>query len=57
MFTLEVAVTSVSPGAISRTRLVIRMSAPPLPFTSCPVAMISASIAAGSRRSNTTFPL
>ena len=55
--TCEVIVTSVSSGARSTSELVIRMSAPPLPRTSWPLATISAVRATGSRRSKRIVPL
>ena len=48
----EVMVTSVSPGARSTTELVIRMSAPPLPRTSCPPATISAASGPAAANAN-----
>ena len=57
MLTFEAAVTSVCPGAISLTELVSRMSAPPRPRTSWPLATISAVREASSRRSKTILPL
>jgi len=57
MFTREVVVTSVSPGAFWARVLVKRRSAPPLPRTSCPWATISAVREAGSSFSKATLPL
>ena len=57
MFTFEVAVTSVWPGATSLIELVSRMSAPPRPRTSWPEATISAVRAEASSRSKITLPL
>src|SRR5262249_6361705 len=57
IFTSEAMVTSVSPAAFSTTRLVIRMSAPPLPLVSWPDATISAVRAWASIFSNRSVPL
>ena len=57
MFTVDATVTSVAAGPRATTRLVMRMSAPPLPRTSWPAATISATPSASSSRSKRTVPL